>query len=63
MTEDFTAKVRASRIARAKAAVERADKYIRTHSNAATATDLIRDLREKLAEIVSEVEQLTAIGE
>jgi hypothetical protein len=59
---DFTEKVRRARITRIHGAIKRASDYLGTHSNAATATVLIRDLKEKLTEAVTELE-LTATGE
>ena len=59
---DFADKKKAVRVTRAKAAVKRADDYLRTHSGA-SAVGLIRDLRDMLKETTDEIEFPTATGE
>lgn len=58
----FIAKKRQVRITRAKATIRRADDYLRNHAGA-QAAGLIRDLREMLNEVMSELEFPTGTGD
>lgn len=60
---DFTDKIRQVRVTRAKAAIKRADDYLRYHRGA-SAAGLIGDLRDMLKELAGEIEfPTTATGE